>query len=112
MRDAAAYWENADTHVPQKSIVQIWAVARGTPSKSQTDEIIRLRGDAMWEYFGAGENFLTRVGESLARNPVTVGDFHLAVDSAALELIDFLKSRGLLRAGGSLDWNALLAAFP
>ena len=120
MSEATAYWkENErkrtdDNPLAQKgkSIVRIWAVARGTPAMTQPDDILRLRGDAMWEYFGSGGNCLARIGAALARNPVTDSDFRMAVHGATLELIDFLRLRGFIRGDGSLEWGPLLAAFP
>jgi hypothetical protein len=116
----AAFWqeqaenETNDNPMAQKgkSIVRIWAVGRGTPSHTSLDEILRLRGDAMWEYFGAGPDCLARIGEALLRNPVNGAAFHGAVGAARTRLVDFLQLKGFADANGELDWPALLPAYP
>jgi len=116
----AAFWqeqaenETNDNPMTQKgkSIVRIWAVGRGTPSYTSQDEILRLRGDAMWEYFGAGPDCLARIGEALLRNPVNGAAFHGAVGAARTRLVYFLQLKGFADADGELDWPALLPAYP
>ena len=120
MAEAAGHWEEAERKrtddnplaPKRKSIVRIWAVARGTPARTEPDEIVRLRGDAMWDYFGSGDGCLARIGAALARNPITGSEFQTAVDGVVQELIGFLSGEGFVQTDGSLEWPSLLAAFP
>jgi hypothetical protein len=117
---AAAHWkaetEKGTNENPMaqkgKEIVAIWAVGRGTRSWTSDGEILRLRGDEMWEYFGAGPDCLARVGAALLRNPVTGAAYHGAVGAARSQLVGFLQLQGFTNAEGELDWPALLAAYP
>ncbi len=119
LSDAAAYWKHyeknrqqGDSTAVQREVLQVWAVARGSADKSQPDQILRLRGDAMWEYFGAGSNCLARIGEALSRNPITGDEFQVAVDGAVLDLASYLRGKGFLCLDGTVAWSALLAVFP
>ena len=120
MARASEHWEfveqqsnddNPMVHVNRK-VVRIWAVARGTSARSQADGILRLRGDAMWEYFGAGPGCLARIGQALARNPVTGSAFHDAVSAADRKLQFYLSARGLADGEGNLKWPEILTQYP
>ena len=120
MAEAAEHWEHSEKTrtddnpfaPPIKQTVRIWAMARGTSARSQPDEILRLRGNAMWQYFGGGDDCLGSIAAALARNPITDEAFRMAVDGAVVDLMEFLRDRGLARSGGRLDWQPLLTGFP
>ena len=120
MADAAAHWEDTEKRrtddnpvaPTMKQIVRIWAVARGSSAMSQPDEILRLRGNTMWKYFGAGDDCLGSIAAALACNPITDNAFRAAVSGAVVDLMDFLRDRGFARPGGHLAWPPLLSTFP
>ena len=120
LEQAAAHWREQEQRrtddnpmAPREKVVtKVWAVGRGRPARSVTDDILRLRGDAMWEYFGAGPDCLARIGAALARNPVTGSEYHEALAAAKRTLVASLTAAGLADQEGKLDWPALLERYP
>ncbi len=145
MKTNVQYWEKRenvptdDNPLPKKNrqVVAVWAVARGASSQKTVGNILRLRGDSMWDYFGAGPNLLQRLGSALANSPIEEAVYHSSLAIAKQRLTDTLiqgytKDGTLvidpnnpkqrirdsttvvypMRLDSDLDWPKLLRVFP
>ena len=97
----------------RKKVVMVRAIARGSARKVHTpDGILYLVGDAMWEHFGAGKQFLARLSEALGRNPINRNRYEKEKEKAAHRVATYLRNQGLVKADVTLDWASIVANYP
>ena len=96
-----------------REIVMVRAVARGEPHNELLDNGIRyLVGNAMWQYFGGGDNFLSKVTNAMERHTIPLDTLEDARKIAVNRIADYIDSTGLFISDGKLDWLALCQKYP
>ena len=89
------------------------AVARGKRKRNTTAQgVLWLVGESMWEFFGAGEGFLKRLGDALGRNPLDYSRYEEEKERAAGRVAEYLVQGNLASSGGQINWGLLAAKFP
>ncbi len=119
LKEAKQHWENSrerdDNPLAQRKqrVVMVRAVARG-PSKCTLTEdgILWLVGESMWKYFGAGDGFLAKLSEAMARNPLDYGRYNTEKDKATERVLKFLRDGKFVNAQGAINWRKLIEEFP
>ena len=90
----------------EREIRMVRAVARGPQRFRKTDGgIIWMVGDAMWEHFGGGADFLRRLSDALGRNPLDFTKYEAAKRIAAERVGNYLIRTGLVNPDGTVDWH-------
>ena len=122
LKAAKKYWESYDATddnplaqqvAGTPAVVMVRAVARGNPKHDTTGEgILWLVGQSLWEYFGAGPDFLPRLSDALGRNPLIYGRYQQEKQLASGRVEDHIKLLGLADSKGVLDWGAMATKFP
>ena len=116
LQRAYDHWEKAlaqDDDNPlgeraEREIRMVRAVARGPKRCRKTDQgIIWMVGDAMWEHFGGGADYLRRLSDALGRNPLDFTKYEEAKRIAAKRVGNYLTSAGLVKPHGAVDWDRI-----
>ena len=117
--DAKLHWEKHpqgdDNPLRQhaRTVVMVKAVARGPRRRTTTPGgILWLVGESMWEYFGAGEGLLPRLGEALGRHPLDYDRYLQGKDRAVARTLKYILQAGLASRDGQIKWTELVSRFP
>jgi hypothetical protein len=94
----------------------IRAIARGNSSTTTREyageKIEILVGDALWERLGAGPGFGRRIQLAIGAVPVDATRLAEELSKAEERVVRELRRKECVTAEGSLDWEAVLEAFP
>ncbi|WFG36265.1 hypothetical protein GKN94_11375 [Candidatus Lucifugimonas marina] len=101
----------------ERKIVPMRAIARGvsSPETIKTVNQVDIRivvGDTLWKRLGAGANFTRKIEAALGAQPVDTKVVADAEEALRQKLLSELASNGCIQKDGSLNWPAVLKAFP